>query len=982
MDVKELFGIWRSGSLADDLEDEEDIPSATNAKKSSSGKILLPVVIPETLPAMAPKVSKGQASAQALTKKVSSNLVQNSTKGLLSSRLKVESINRSAHLAAHSNSTSAGYVRPGNFSGVFTVSNTLSQRSKDHQGAEGSNAAASQSKQYLTNPFQKRSELIPQAKQLRRRSKLTFSDTSLEANMGKSSSLISSGIEGLQERHKACVVAASLVNLLSQDFALKPLVKRVNEDLRRDEMRVGPDLELRYFESLSIVLTYNRFKVRHHQAQQIEDHKRKGDAIDADQPQPPAFEWQPNLVNVMDALDRMSFRRVTAAIERTLKTNSCSDVLHPMTLLKEMICYLRILLESSLEGHHEISISALYRLFYASSDRLDPIPKLLGDWKPGIYSRQHMDVLVELVHETLKTLEAAKNLYRNLVGGVDVDDEEDLKKKLKMLNQKRKTKKEMGMELYITSCLKFNVDDYFKRLASNHTVIMYTKMLANYQQNSAPTNHYIYSYLRRMCTYNLEQNFHAPTAAELEASSLKVAGQVHVDGGAESSHKVNLGYMLFNANTLAVINTILNDPTVQAVKHMEPLIRLLKSIIRNFTFAASKNHLVFVEALFQHPRPAEHCCLVDNIYEVSMYKPSVFATDRAAESTDSEADAMELPADIFQKNALNLRLEDEFEYDGADDLNVLNNSTDAATTSAALSSPDEVLARQRRLRLKQAATKAGEKKKRTSRWTPEEDAVLRRLYDVYAGTSSVFTAISQSEELLAVSGQPRSVTQVTSRVRQLQLHIERLKDKDQDGDDRGEDGSDGDEHADKDDDNDRPEDATRPVAALVAYSQDAQKTLSALDLLDLDKQMESSSDSERENARTQTSSSKRDKPQKKKKKSAKTATESVDQEDQDIPDRKSSSSTATRRRISLKKSKSTMDRSVSDDEEDLLDDSGVGRDRQLPKTAAAVSVSVSVSPSQSKRHAEDDPEQRTARDEKAKKLRKAMVMLSDSDEDE
>ena len=971
MDIKELFGIWRSGSLADDLDEDEEVPPASYTKNSSEGKILLPVAIPDTLkaaPVVVPKLSNGQVSN--LRSKIPTNLVQNSTKGLLSSRLKAETIHRNANLAAHSNSTSAGYVRPGNFSGVFTVSNALPQRSAN-EGSTAPAPIASQSKQYLTNPFQNPSELIPQAKQLRRRSKLTFSDASQGANVGKNSSLISSGIEGLQERHKACVVAASLVNLLSQDFALKPLVKRVNEDLRRDEMRVGPDLELRYFELLSIILTYNRYKVRHHQAQQIEDHKRKGDMIDddADKPQSPVIEWQPNLVNVMDALDRMSFRRVTASIERTLKTHSCGDVLYPMTLLKEMICYLRILLESSLEGHHEISISALYRLFYASSDRLDPLPKLLGDWKPGIYSRQHMDILVELVHETLKALDAAKNLYRNLVGGVDVEDEEDLKKKLKMLNHKRKTKKEMGMELYITSCLKFNVDEYFKRLTSNHTVSMYTKMLANYQQNSAATNHYVYSYLRRMCTYNLEQNFHAPSAAELAVSS----NQAQANSSAEPLHKVNLGYMLFNTNTLGVINTILNDPTVQTVKHLEPLIRLLKSVVRNFAFAVSKNHLLFVEVLFQHPRPAEHCCLVDNIYEVSMYKPSVFAKDPAAESSDSEADAMELPADIFEKRDRSLDLEDEFEYE--DDSNVLNNTTDTATTSAAQSSPDEVLARQRRQRLKQAAAKAGEKKKRSSRWSPEEDAVLRRLYDVYAGTSSVFTAISQSDDLVAVSGQPRSVAQVTSRVKQLQLHIERFKGKDDDGDDQGEDDSEGRENPSKDSGGSEREDRAGPAAALIAYSQDAQKTLSALDLLDLDKQMESSTDSELENTRTKnTTGSKRDKPQKKKKLLATTVTKPADPENEDVPIRKLvSSSSITRRRM---KSKPRRDRSTSDDDDDLLDDFG-GAGTEVAKTSAAV-----VSPSQSKRHADDEREQRGDGGERAKKLRKAMVMLSDSEEDQ
>ena len=64
-----------------------------------------------------------------------------------------------------------------------------------------------------------------------------------------------------EEHQKAAVVVASLVNLLSDELSLKPLVKRVNEDLRRDDLRVGPELELRYFEVLSKVLQYHRMKL-------------------------------------------------------------------------------------------------------------------------------------------------------------------------------------------------------------------------------------------------------------------------------------------------------------------------------------------------------------------------------------------------------------------------------------------------------------------------------------------------------------------------------------------------------------------------------------------------------------------------------------------------------------------------------------------------------------------------------------------------
>lgn len=131
------------------------------------------------------------------------------------------------------------------------------------------------------------------------------------------------------------------------------------QDLRRDEMRIGPDLELRYFEILTKLLQYNRLKLM--------DQKRRfiaslsSQSADATIPA-----WEPNLKNVMDALDRMSFTRVTSTIDRLSKNPSkLGDLIIPVCLLKEMVCYLRTLLESSLEGHHEIAIAAMFRMYFA-----------------------------------------------------------------------------------------------------------------------------------------------------------------------------------------------------------------------------------------------------------------------------------------------------------------------------------------------------------------------------------------------------------------------------------------------------------------------------------------------------------------------------------------------------------------------------------------------------------------------------------------
>jgi hypothetical protein len=43
--------------------------------------------------------------------------------------------------------------------------------------------------------------------------------------------------------------------------------------------------------------------------------------------------------------------------------------------------------------------------------REDPLPKLLSDWKPAQYSKDHAVALLDLVHETMLTLDLAQAMY-------------------------------------------------------------------------------------------------------------------------------------------------------------------------------------------------------------------------------------------------------------------------------------------------------------------------------------------------------------------------------------------------------------------------------------------------------------------------------------------------------------------------------------------------------------------------------------------
>lgn len=98
--------------------------------------------------------------------------------------------------------------------------------------------------------------------------------------------------------------------------------------------------------------------------------------------------------------------------------NNPFQLVIPMELFKELICFLRVMLESEDMAHNDIALGALHKIFYISysvrwssttnpssfmsQDRMDPVNNLLRAWKPERYSRHHLEVLLELVHETMK----------------------------------------------------------------------------------------------------------------------------------------------------------------------------------------------------------------------------------------------------------------------------------------------------------------------------------------------------------------------------------------------------------------------------------------------------------------------------------------------------------------------------------------------------------------------------------------------------
>lgn len=149
-----------------------------------------------------------------------------------------------------------------------------------------------------------------------------------------------------------------------------------------------------------------------------------------------------------------------------------------------------------------------------------------------------------------------------------------------------------------TAAADFDVNLYFaRRLVSNQTVFMYTKLLSQYSSNSTQTNHRILAFLLRLSKFRIhladpEAQQHHPLAAKT----------------------VTLEPMLHNVQVLLVMDRILNDQSIRKDKKFEPILSFATSFIHRLGRAAQENPLLFVEALFKHPVPHRFCDLATNMY--------------------------------------------------------------------------------------------------------------------------------------------------------------------------------------------------------------------------------------------------------------------------------------------------------------------------------------------------------------------------------
>jgi len=259
-----------------------------------------------------------------------------------------------------------------------------------------------------------------------------------------------------REGQEASVVAASVIDLLCESKGLNQLITRVSMDWARDEGIFLLDYELVYYDLLGPILAYNRYKLMAQKAQFEKEGRRKGGSGEG---------WVPDLRNMVEATSTISLNHYTHTMEELSKTKRFVDIVRPMAVFKEIICYTRLQLESANPGHRDYAVVTLYRLFYCNTtDRRDPLPRLLGEWKAGVFTKKHTAMLVELVYEVMKTLDLARSIFSD-------------ETKMAAAKKARGKKSSMSIDQYENGAYSFDADEYFKKLITNSSVRMVTMLL-------------------------------------------------------------------------------------------------------------------------------------------------------------------------------------------------------------------------------------------------------------------------------------------------------------------------------------------------------------------------------------------------------------------------------------------------------------------------------------------------------------------------
>mmetsp|Transcript_11717 Transcript_11717/g.13269 ORF Transcript_11717/g.13269 Transcript_11717/m.13269 type:complete len:1014 (-) Transcript_11717:36-3077(-) len=346
-----------------------------------------------------------------------------------------------------------------------------------------------------------------------------------------------------------------------------PFMKSIKNEFRRDSQRLEEKDKVVFFKLVWFFSQWSRFTTSRR-----DDNKENGAAIG-------------RLIITMDVF---TFNLVLNATDTFFQQKKYTRLAQTVALYSEMMHLLHSMYTSTDQTEHEMAMGLIDRLFYQGQDALDRLPKLLSRWTPGTYTREYLCDLVEVVHVSLKLLEASTkkgiDFLQNKDNVASTNDGQISQKIAKM----RKTAAEFDGKSYVV-----------RKIVSNQLISMYVYLLSQYEINAAVVNHRIIAMFVKLMRLEIV----VPEIADAETSVNPLG-----------SRRVTLEPMLFNLQMIMVIEQILNDNSIQKDRSFESLITFCTSLMYKFWSAADSNPMLYVESLFQHPTPHRFCEFVTNMY--------------------------------------------------------------------------------------------------------------------------------------------------------------------------------------------------------------------------------------------------------------------------------------------------------------------------------------------------------------------------------
>ena len=293
-------------------------------------------------------------------------------------------------------------------------------------------------------------------------------------------------------------------------------------------------------------------------------------------------------------MDVFTYNLVLSAMDTYSQHKKYKELEQTVSLYTEMMQLLYAMYNSKDSTEHIMALGLMDRLFYCA-EPIDRLPKLLSQWMPGTFTGEYMCDLVEILHVTLKLLDANSRTCEKL------SHTNELK------HRQKKKRNDDGPKDTISrmneAAAEFNVISYLARkIITNQVVFMFTQLLSKYNINAVHLNHHIVSFFVRLCKFEIIKDGYDDFERFEDVTTIL------------PRKNITLEPMLFNIQLLMVLHEILNDSTLQKVKEHKSLLTFSATLVRHYARSCEQNPLLHVETLFRHSLPHRFCEMSINMY--------------------------------------------------------------------------------------------------------------------------------------------------------------------------------------------------------------------------------------------------------------------------------------------------------------------------------------------------------------------------------